>query len=338
MMRLSTMKKVVATVDENWRSPLAEKILERWGYDPGSVYYFRSSANFVFVFSKEGKDYYLRFNEACERSLKTVEAETEILRYLCDKPIRTAQPVPSLNQKYVETIETELGTFYAVVFEALQGNQFEMEKLDKDHFYKWGSTLGRLHHIFKTMPEEYRDGRPSWKDRLQFAKTMLADEETYIKNELELVFQWAEGLQVSNEHFGMIHYDFELDNLNWEKDAFGVLDFDDCRTHWYVADIAYALRELSEYDVDLENPFVQSFISGYKTETELDMGLLKEIKWLMRMHNLESLASLLRSVDLTITSDDPDWLSELKEDLLGYIEEYRDFIQQLHTNKESAKS
>jgi hypothetical protein len=38
MMKLSTMVKVVATVDGEWRSPLAEQILENWGYDEGSVY------------------------------------------------------------------------------------------------------------------------------------------------------------------------------------------------------------------------------------------------------------------------------------------------------------
>lgn len=337
MMRLSTMKKVVATVDENWRSTLAEKILERWSYDPGSVYYFRSSANFVFVFSKQGKKYFLRFNDACERSLKAVEAEVEILQFLRDKSIRTSQPVPSLDQKYVETIETELGTFYAVVFEALHGEQYEIEEVDKDHYYKWGSTLGRLHHIFKTMPEKYREGRPSWKDRLHFAKTALTDEEAYIKKEWKRVFQWAEGLQVSNTNFGMIHYDFELDNLSWEKDTVGVLDFDDCLAHWYVADIAYALRQLSEQDVDLENPFIQSFISGYTAETELDFGLLKEIKWFMRMHCLVSFAILLQTVDLPNAPDDPDWLQELKEDLLEHIEDYRTFIQQLaNADKQSA--
>jgi hypothetical protein len=50
MMKLSTMLKVASTVDTEWRSPLAEKLLERWGYDESSVFAFRYSANFIFIF------------------------------------------------------------------------------------------------------------------------------------------------------------------------------------------------------------------------------------------------------------------------------------------------
>lgn len=50
MMKLSTMKKVVDTLSEEWESSLAETILERWGYDAGTVRYVRASANFIFVF------------------------------------------------------------------------------------------------------------------------------------------------------------------------------------------------------------------------------------------------------------------------------------------------
>ncbi|MFD1450263.1 hypothetical protein [Oceanobacillus sojae] len=37
MMKLSTMKKVMNTVNSEWRSPLGEEILERWGYDKCSA-------------------------------------------------------------------------------------------------------------------------------------------------------------------------------------------------------------------------------------------------------------------------------------------------------------
>jgi hypothetical protein len=59
MMKLSMMKKVVETVNAEWKSPLAEKILEKWGYDKGTVYYFRSSANFLFVFNEMENHFFL---------------------------------------------------------------------------------------------------------------------------------------------------------------------------------------------------------------------------------------------------------------------------------------
>ncbi|WP_100406956.1 hypothetical protein [Bacillus solitudinis] len=73
MMKLSTMKKVFETVDSKWKSQLADLILEKWGYDKGSVFCLRASANFIFIFQKEGKRYYLRFNDSCERGSNWAE-------------------------------------------------------------------------------------------------------------------------------------------------------------------------------------------------------------------------------------------------------------------------
>lgn len=246
MMNLSMMQKVVETVNEEWKSPLAENILERWGYDEGQVFYFRASANFLFVFKREGVHYFLRFSDASEKNLALLEAEMEILEYLREQPVKVALPVKSQNDRLIETVETELGTFYAVVFEALPGKQIEIEELELEQFFKWGSALGKLHEVFKRMPEQYRLNRESWRDQLTFVQNLLPVEETAARDELNEIFNWAESLEVTNDHFGLIHFDFELDNQRWEDGQIGMLDFDDCVNHWYAADIAFALRDLFE--------------------------------------------------------------------------------------------
>jgi Ser/Thr protein kinase RdoA (MazF antagonist) len=329
LMKLSTMKKVVDTVDDEWRSPLAEDILERWGYDQGTVYYFRSSANFIFVFKKEGRRYFLRFNDFCERDLETIEAEMDILNYLRNKTLHIALPVKSLNDRYVEVVDTRIGTFYAVVFEGLEGIQYEFEELDDQYFSNWGRTLGQLHHTLKDIPEHYRHNRPSWKDHLTFVGKIVPEQETSAKKELQHVIRWAEDLAVTQETFGLIHYDFELDNLCWKDERVGMLDFDDCSSSWYVADIGYALRDLFEEKIDLEHPQFQKFMEGYSKETTVDMTLLKELSWFMRMHNLVSYAKLLRAVDIPESQDHPEWLIGLREKLLDYIESYRVSFEEL---------
>lgn len=334
MMKLSTMKKVVDTVDHEWRSSLAEKILNQWGYDEGSVYYFRASANFIFVFRKNGKRYFLRFNATSERDLKTIEAEIETLLYLRNQPVHTAQPVKSLNDRYIEIIETDIGTFYAVVFEGLQGEQHEFGDLKQEQFVTWGGALGRLHHVLKEMPEEYRQNRSSWNDKLAFVKETLPNHETAAVTELEQIIQWAEGLSISKETFGLIHYDFELDNLYWNHDEVGILDFDDCLICWYVADIAFALRDLFEDCIDLSHPFFQEFIKGYSRETEIDTTLLQDLPWFMRMHSLVLFATLLRTVDIEESENDPEWLIGLRRKLLGYIEKYRASFEKLAKKQE----
>ncbi|WP_026011232.1 phosphotransferase [Paenibacillus sp. OSY-SE] len=149
MMKLSTMKKIVATLNENWQSPLGEKTMERWEHDPGSLYYVRSSANSVFSFTRQGVRRYLRFNDECERIRASIEAEMDVLLYLREQSIRAGQPVKSRNGRYVEEVPTQWGTFHATVFEAVEGNQIDDEQLTEEQFVAWGRGLGRLHHIFK---------------------------------------------------------------------------------------------------------------------------------------------------------------------------------------------
>ncbi|QYR21186.1 phosphotransferase [Paenibacillus sp. sptzw28] len=326
MMKLSTMKKVMDTVDADWRSPLADQIAAPWGYDPGSVLCLRCSANFVFVLRKEGRLYFLRFNDACERELSQVESEIGLLLYLRDQPVRTAQPVPSRSGKYVETVHTEVGTYHAVLFEALPGDQLEIEDLNAAQFRNWGSALGRLHHILKSIPESFRRSRLSSRDRLEIVRGLLPGHEQSAIAELHRIIDWAEQLPVTGDNYGLIHYDFELDNHRWEGQTVGTLDFDDCCAHWYAADIANALGDVSKYEVDVSHPGVKAFIEGYITETPLDPDMIAALNWFKRMDNLLGFADLLRVIDLPDAPEDPEWLSKLRSKLLAAVDGYRSHL------------
>jgi Ser/Thr protein kinase RdoA (MazF antagonist) len=291
----------------------------RWGYDEGSVFYYRASANFIFVFRKDNKKYFLRFIENGQKGLKEIEAEIHILQYLKTHNIKAAQPIQSLNGKFIEMVETEIGTFTAVVFEALEGKQYEDDELKEEQFFKWGRTLGKLHQTFKEMPKEYFNHRLSWDEQLEFVKSIIQTEDIAIMKEWEKVYEWAENLPVSNENFGIIHYDFELDNLAFGDEEIGMFDFDDCASYWFAADIAFALRDLN----DFENPPFDYFLEGYTSETPIDKRLLPELPGFLRMHKLIMFAKLLRAVDIPDSSEYPDWLLGLRAKLMAYVNRYR---------------
>ena len=92
MMKLSTMCKVDCMVGANGESPVAEQLLKDWEHDPGSVRFFRSSANFVYVLRTDGRECFLRFAESSERTRETIEAEMDILHWVADKGWRSLSP------------------------------------------------------------------------------------------------------------------------------------------------------------------------------------------------------------------------------------------------------
>ncbi|MED1411165.1 MULTISPECIES: hypothetical protein [Bacillus] len=103
MMKLSTILKVVVTVDEEWRSSFAENILTNWEYDEGTLYYMRASSNFVFIFQNNGEHFSLRFVEKEEKSTEAIQAEIHILQYLSSCSLQVNVPVLSKNQCYICT-------------------------------------------------------------------------------------------------------------------------------------------------------------------------------------------------------------------------------------------
>ncbi len=323
MMKLSTMKKLVATVDQDWRSSFAEQLLEKWGFDEKEVYYFRGSANFIFMFKKENQWYFLRCNESTERTFIDYQTELQILQYLEKASISISLPVKSEDGNLIETVTTELGIFHCVVFEGLKGEQVELEALDEEGYYIWGKALGQLHQTFKMMPQELKDSRPSWQNHIQFIKGTVSSDERAFFNELFEVESVLTSLPVSEDTYGLIHYDFELDNLKWNENGLGILDFDDCVQHWYIADIAYALRDLFEKEIDINHPSFEQFIKGYSSETSIELNLLQKIEWFMRLHNLVTFAKLYRSLDLKEGETNPQWLSDLKGKFESKLENYR---------------
>ncbi|MFD1737744.1 phosphotransferase enzyme family protein [Bacillus salitolerans] len=321
MLKLSMMNKIVKTVDENWRSAIAETILTRWGYDEGSVYYYRGSANFIFVFKRDGKRYFLRFNHSSERNFDEIHDELRIVNYLHEHGVKVALPEISRHNQLIESVDTDHGLFYSVVFEALEGNHWDIENLKEEDYYSWGRALGRLHHIFKTMPDEFTLHRKSWFDQVEHIQPYLTSNE---KEGLRVLVEKMKAIPVSNENYGSIHFDFELDNIIWNNNEVSILDFDDCSRNWYVADIVYALRDLEK----LEGRMFDSFIEGYKHETALDERVLKHIEIFKVFHHYFALARLVRSVDIDEKDLVNDSLRGLRKKLLLYIQSYRENIDE----------
>src|SRR5215203_1497874 len=113
MMRLSMMWNVDRMIDASGSSPLAEQILDCWPHDPGSVRFFRSSANFLYAFRSNGKRRFLRFAESSERRRPSIDAEIALVEWLAHEGLAVARPVQSRNERLVETVASDWGTFHA---------------------------------------------------------------------------------------------------------------------------------------------------------------------------------------------------------------------------------
>lgn len=324
MMALNIMQEVVATVDEQWESPIADELLLHWEHDEGRAKYWRASSNFVFFFKAFGQDRVLRFNHVSERIANEIQAEVDYINALAMTGVRVAVPIQSITGNYVESIVTAQGLFHVVVFEALPGKQLDLEELTSEQLVRWGRALGELH---QAATRYSKTGRANWQDHLNMVPQILPAEESGAFEEYERLKRKLSQLTITEQNYGLIHYDFEPDNVIWDGDQPGVIDFDDCAWYWFVADIALALSDLfgdRVSNVDFQNHSYLQFIKGYRSIRPIEQEELELIPLFIRLQNLLAFTRLYRAVTPINPAGELPWMPGLRSKLTTKMQFYRD--------------
>lgn len=322
-MTLRLMQAVVDTLDDQYESPIADTIVRLWTPDQPCVRYFRASANFIFTFALHDQPAILRFAHESERTAEAVEAELAFLHHLAARHIPVVLPKRSLSGRYVESVATSLGVFYAVVFERLPGEHCDIDDLSLDQCTQWGRALGETHRA----AEGYSGiGRPTVYDHVRQLDQQLPEHEQAARRLLARLKPQLAALPVDEHCFGLIHYDFELDNLLWNKQIH-VIDFDDCAHYWFVSDIAFALRDLFDDHADrinITDARFQAFVCGYRMARTVTDEELRQLPLFLQLHHLVTFTKLLRATDINDPSAAPAWVVDLRARLLRKAQTYRD--------------
>ncbi|SEO66759.1 Ser/Thr protein kinase RdoA involved in Cpx stress response, MazF antagonist [Paenibacillus sp. OV219] len=315
-----------ATVDD---AP-AKQLVMNWNHDANSLQFWRASSNFVYRFEADGgRSFWLRFIHEADNTIANIEAELHYIEYLIAKGYAAAAPVLSLNGRFVETIESEQGRYYGVVFEQAAGVRVQVSGVTEDQLGRWGQSLAQLH----LLAEDYQPPlgtkvRRSWEDILRFISGVLErhpNEEAAVA-ELNRVEQWLLTLPSEEGHTGLIHYDFQLDNVfdMGEREAYSVIDFDDAMYHWYAMDIAAALADLDDLD-EAEAVHARTlFLQGYQVLRPLDELLMSELPRFRCFAKLYSFARLLRCIEGLEPANAPEWLIGLHQKVLTWCSQMRE--------------
>jgi Ser/Thr protein kinase RdoA (MazF antagonist) len=165
--------------------------------------------------------------------------------------------------------------------------------------------------------------RSSLPDQLVQLREHIPADAGKVQKELERIASEFEALPTDRDVCGLIHFDFELDNLVWRGDIAQILDFDDCARGWYVADVAFALRDIFDAGAGLDDPRVRTFLDGYAVRCPLDEALLARLPLFSRLARLIQFGRITRSLDLDESPDNPAWLNTLIEKLRRRREAYQ---------------
>lgn len=303
---------------------LAEKIVKLWNCDSTEYFqHWRVSANAVYPFQFNEDIYYLRVAPQDEKEEDEILAEVDFLNYLIDCGFDTVKPICSTNGNFLEIVTTQWGTYYATVFLKAPGKSMEEITLNNHQLNLMGQSLGKLHRLSSAyLPKNHT--KKNWNDVLNWVEADLLNrkDEEKARTELLRLRKFFNTLEITKENYGLIHYDFELDNVFFDttNEKLTPIDFDDSMYHWYAMDIENTLSSIKSGGYD--QSACDAFIQGYKTEwtfTKNDQEMLGAFK---RFSNLYKHVRLLKATDEPLT-DEPDWMINLRKKIETILIENR---------------
>lgn len=303
----------------------ARAFIARWPHDADTLDellpYFRISSNAIYPFRHEGEVYLLRAAPVLEKQASHVRGELDFIAYLRAQGAPVLRYVPSKAGNTLEVISYGGEEWICTVSKRVPGVQAEAlidEGDDPDALYVlMGQTLGTLHALSAgyTPPSPVR----TCDSVLRWVRDVLGrmPEESAALQEADLIEEMLCKLPRTQETYGMIHYDFEPDNVFFDPQAQGchVIDFDDCMLHYYAMDVAASLLALSESIPDVRR-LEQArllFLEGYRNIRPLDDAQLTQPIW-NRYHGLYKYARAANALEPE-TQGEPEWMVELRAKL-----------------------
>jgi Ser/Thr protein kinase RdoA (MazF antagonist) len=305
---------------------VANGFMRCWEHDEGTLKFWRASSNFVYVFTHHKKRYFLRFSFELDNTVEQISAELDFMVYLGQHGYASVSPIRSINGKLIETVKTNEGTYYAVVFTEAAGRPLDMEEMTDVQFESWGQSLACLHRLSRTyLPagEIRKDCMDILADIGLILQRYPLEQEALA--ELDRIKSWLDSLGRSDEDFGLIHYDFQMDNVFWDEKAclFNVFDFDDAMYHWFAMDIVSALADLFDEDGQSSGDKLACFLKGYRSTLPLSDDTVAQFPKFFRFDRLYGFSRLLYALENCDIDDAPPWYDPLIFKLTRICEERR---------------
>ena len=293
------------------RSETPREALARWNGEVGSLEAIEESSNFVYRFVRGGQRFYLRIASEKHRKREQLMAEVEFVRYLGRHGCAVAMPLESVNGELIERLAAGGAQYHAAVFEEAAGQTVKWGTHEQNRrvMGMLGRSLARIHAESK----DYRGTvqRFHWDDGfLRYIGPQLPASQGDVKKEIDTVLEWAGKQAMTEENFGLIHGDPVPANFRISGERLTLFDFDDCCRHWYLFDLAIALRATERLDDSTRNAYLQAMLEGYRAHGAVEGDAVGMISWLFRLSSLLRYVHAIRSWDLINLTDEQEKMLE----------------------------
>jgi len=196
-------------------------LLGNWEYDKNNIdilKFYRISANAIYPYIHNGKTFLLRFIPWDEKTENEMEKELEFIQYLQKKGLNVLELVLPKNGGYLLKKDTPWGKYLVCAFKRVDGKQLSEFEYSDEIVFGLGKTLGRLHKYSSEYNNVKKESCFEIIDGMEyFTQNKLKDDKELVLKEIGEIRNVFQKLPRNRSNFGLIHYDFELNNVFYEE-------------------------------------------------------------------------------------------------------------------------
>lgn len=294
---------------------LARLALQHYPHDksslPDTLPHFRISANAVYPYLHNGTLCFLRLAPVEEKDMAEIEAEVQFIEALRKEGFPAMQPIAAHDGRFVLPLSTPYGCYTVASFRAVPGKPIEDSACTPGLLREMGRTLARLHQLSRNMHVP----RPDHREMMSRIRRRLAENNApaAILPVWQKIQEQLDALPVTPDTYGLVHYDFEPDNVFWHEETgtCSVIDFDDAMYGWFSIDVEQALDALTDITDEVG---CAAFMEGYRSLFPFTDAMEARRPLMRAFINLRSYTRLLHCLNDDIT-EMPPWMPGLVEKL-----------------------
>jgi Ser/Thr protein kinase RdoA (MazF antagonist) len=314
-------------------------LLENWEYDKNALNmldYYRISGNAIYPYKNNGEIFFLRFAPYDEKMRREMYEEIKFVQFLHEKGMDVLEPILSKSGKYLLNKNTPWGNYLVCAFKRVEGDRldgFGSDGIDytDELITGYGKALGKLH---KYSSQYKKVTKKTCFEMLDEMENKLNSKNEIFSKELVAIRDCLKTIPQNSSNFGLIHGDFELDNIFYVKELkkYSVIDFGSSMYHWYIMDIEITLNCLKE-EIP-QNDFEKMktlFINGYKEEYLINDNEFNFFPIFRRFENMRKYIGLKETLEEK-WDNEPLWMIELRENLNKLLGELENSIEKQKTS------
>ena len=240
------------------------------------------------------------------------------MNYLFENGVRVAEPIPSQNHQFLETLQVRGIPLHLVSFVKGKGMRvpdngyrYREDAPIEEYFRNWGQTLGRMHAVAKDyQPVSDQVKRLAWSDLKPPNLTLESrvwERFPRIHVQIRSLSECIFSLPKNKHSYGLIHGDFNDGNftVDYTNGDLTVFDFDDCCYFWFIYELASAweggigrvmFRSLRERKSFMDH-YMDQIMAGYTLENDLPGEWLDQLPLFVKLIQVEEFQHFVQYID-----------------------------------------